>query len=517
LTQEINRKIHRASLLLFGSMMISRVIGFFRELALAHFIGATGETDVYLASFTIPDFMNYLMAAGALSVSFIPVISPYVNKGEKEKSERLFRSVASWMGALFLVLLVLAEIFADHLSGLVAPGFSDDQKNLLTQLIRIILPAQFFFYWGGLANAVQQTHGQFLYTALGGIFYNMGIITFGVLLHARYGVAAFSIGVLAGAIISQGVLQWLGLRKLRYRIAPLFSFSPALRKDFKKYILLSLPIMLGFSLVVTDEWISKYFASGLETRAVSWLTYARSLMRMPVAVLGQVAGIASYPFLARLWASKSYDEYANVLVRELEKVWALAPLASILLMTHADSVTHFVYRGGKFSMSDMQHTADILRLFAWGIPFWIAQILLARAFYSAQRMWLPSLLGTALSIAIIPLYQLWAKRFGVEGLALASTVGICIYTFVLWVLLRLHFKKVAPQFSFKKFYLFLFAWGAAVVVAWFLSQGCLALGLYQGTRLSGLLDAGVTTVVLGVFGILCLRTVFKRLTNGALF
>lgn len=498
-------------------MLISRVIGFFREWALAHIVGATGETDVYLASFTVPDFMNYLMAAGALSVSFIPLVSPYVNSGEKEKAERLFRGVSSAAGLVLLVLLLLAEVFADALATVVAPGFSTDQLALLATLIRIILPAQFFFLWGGLANALQQTHGNFLYTAFGGIFYNLGIVTFGILLHARYGIAAFSIGVLVGAAVSHGLLQWWGLHKLGISARPLFRFTPELWVDFKKYVWLSLPIALGFSLVVTDEWISKYFASQLESRSVSWLTYARTLMRVPIAVLGQVAGIASYPFLTRLWAAGSYDDYGKVLTREMKKVWALSPLASILLITHAEPITHFIYRGGKFTAEDMVNTADILRNLSIGIPFWISQIMLSRAFYSARKTWLPPLMGGILSLLMIPVYRYFANESQVEGLALASSIGIFLYTVVLWVLLHFHLKKHNPAFSFRGFYLFIVSWSVVVVMSWYLSQFCLLFGLYQGTRLTGLLDVVVTTALLGGFAFLCLRTVFKRLTGEALF
>src|SRR5262249_8088535 len=127
--EEFHKRIQRASWLLVGSILISRLIGFVREWVLAHTVGANALTDVYYASFTIPDFINYLMAAGALSISFIPLLSDYASRGEEETAQRLFRALLSWMGSLLIFFIVLAEIFARPLALAIAPGFSPDQTD----------------------------------------------------------------------------------------------------------------------------------------------------------------------------------------------------------------------------------------------------------------------------------------------------------------------------------------------------------------------------------------------------
>ena len=154
------------------SVILSRVIGFIREWVFAQTLGASSISDVYLSSFVIPDFLNYLMAAGALSISLIPILSEALQTGDHKLSEKIFRTVSTVMGLILIVLILGGEIFAFELGELIAPGYNSDQKQLLATLLRIILPAQFFFYWGGLAMSVQQTHGKFLYSALSPIFYN---------------------------------------------------------------------------------------------------------------------------------------------------------------------------------------------------------------------------------------------------------------------------------------------------------------------------------------------------------
>lgn len=514
---ETKKSIHRASLLLMGSILISRVIGFFREWVLSQTVGATSTTDVYYASFTIPDFINYLMAAGALSISFIPILNEYRARDDEETGKKVFRAIATWSGTLLFVFLVLSMIFARHLAYWVAPGFSPDQLDLLTTLLRIILPAQFFFYWGGLAVSVQQTYGRFFLPAIAPIIYNVGIISFGLLMYRSHGVLGFSIGVTVGCFFSHGILQWIGIRKLGFTALPSFALDDEIKRAMKKYLWLTLPISLGFSIVVADEWISKYFASEMETRAVSWLSYARTQMRIPVAIIGQAAGIASFPFLSRLWASAKYDDYMNGLLREFAKIWILGPLAVTLLYTHALPITDFIYGGGKFTQEDLFATSDTLRMFAFGVFFWILQIPLSRGFYAAQKTWLPSMVGTVLCFLLIPVYAHLGRLYSYMGLAMAGSIGVGLYCVVLAVLLWRHLRKFAPQFNFAPYLKFFFAWAGVCVVFVGIAIALNELPLYQQTRLSALAHVLAGGGVIGGLGLVASRLLTKRLLGETLF
>jgi putative peptidoglycan lipid II flippase len=506
-TGDVQRRIKKASYLLMGSILLSRVVGFFREWVLAHTIGANGVTDVYYASFTIPDFLNYLMAAGALSISFIPVLSSMVSAGKDEAARRLFRVTITFMGLALLVLVVIAEIFAYHLAQWVSPGFTAPQLEMLTYLIRIILPAQLFFFFGGVATAVQHTHGQFIYAALSPIVYNLGIIVFGLLMQSEHGVVGFSVGVLVGAAVGHGLLQWWGLRKLRYSVLPDFRPSAEVWEGVKRYLWLSVPIMVGFSIVVTDEWFSKYFASSLGPASVSYLQYARTQMRIPVAVIGQAAGVASFPFLARLWSSGEYEAYGRTLLREIQKLWAASLAATILFVTHAE----------QFTDVDVYATAGVLRYFGLGMFFLTVQGLFSRGFYACQKTWLPSLVGGITSVLSVGLYWYLAREWQVRGLALAGSLSFAFYGITLWFLLRAHLRKNCPALALGPFYRFCGAWAFVGTGLWAASVGVLHLGVYRGTRLTAALDIGVATVVVAGLSLLLLRKVFARSTGGALF
>lgn len=514
---EVRKNIQRASLLMMTSVILSRVIGFFREMAIARLMGATSDTDVYYASFTIPEFLNYLVAAGALSVSFIPMLSDYIASNKKDFGNLVFRSLSTWLGLTLCLLILIAEIFAPELGLLIAPGFSASQQHTLTVLLRIILPAQFFFFWGGLAVAIQQTHGRFFIPALSPLLYNAGIILGGLLLHKIYGIAGFSIGVLIGAVVSQGIIQWWGVHKLGYSVLPYFKITNEIKAALKRYLWLSLPIMLGLSLVVTDDWIAKYFASSMSKGTVSWLSYARTEMRIPIAIIGQAAGIASFPYLARLWSEKKYSDYGATLLKEIEKLWALAPLASIIIIEHALPITHFIYGGGKLTQTDLVHTAQALQIFGLGIFFWTAQILLSRGFYACQITWIPSLIGTILSIILIPMYRYLGTVWTYKGLALAGSIGIVIYTLLLSLLLKAHLKKYCPKLPLTEFFKFFALWTGFLIIIFAISKAITYLGIYHETQLSALVHLAVVALATCPLAFWVQRLISRRIYKVSLF
>ncbi len=493
------------------SVILSRIIGFIREWVFTQTLGASVTTDVYLSSFVIPDFLNYLMAAGALSISLIPILSECLSHKDNKLSERVFRTISTTMGLFLMGLILLGEIFAEELGGWIAPGYGLEQKILLAKLLRVILPAQFFFYWGGLAMSVQQTHGKFIYSALSPVFYNIGIILSGLLLYQQLGVMGFSVGVFVGSFFGHGVLQWWGLKKLGYSCLPSLDFSEDILVRFKRYLWVTFPIMLSFSLVVTDEWISKYFGSFLQPKAVSYLSYARTEMRIPIAVIGQAAGMASFPYLSRLWSDKNYSQYVDTLLGELSKLWALGPIAAVLVVFNAVPLTHFIYGGGKLTPYDLQQTATLLEIFGIGIFFWASQILLSRGFYAAQRTWLPSLLGTVLSGVMIPVYYYLSQKYSYFGLATAGTIGIFIYCLLLWMMLKAHIAQVVPNYDYSNFYGFFLKWSLVILVLGLLTVLITRLGLYQGTRLSALVELCIVGGVVGGGTIFLLKRYFPKI------
>lgn len=426
------RQMGRAAALMMASVFLSRILGYARDAVIAWQHGATPETDAYFVAFTIPDFLNYLLAGGSLSITFIPIFARYVEEGREEEGFRSFSAIATVMGIAMVFFIVLGEFLAARIIPLIAPGFPPDQVGTAARLTRIVLPAQIFFYLGGLLMAVQYARKQFFLPALAPLVYNVGIIAGGLLLGREHGMAGFAWGVVAGSFLGNFALQLYGARRGGLPFSPRIDLSDP---GFREFVRLSIPIMLGFSLVVVDEWTTRVFGSFLLAGAITWLNNARRLMQVPVGIFGQASGVASYPFLAGLAARGRKEEMWDTLSVTLRWVFLVSAGVAAMAFVLSREAVLLVYQRGAYAIDDTLRTAEALSAFCIGIPFWCAQAIVARGFFAMRDTWTPTLVGTAAWVVALPAYYLLQQSFGVFGLALASTAGILLYAGALYGIL----------------------------------------------------------------------------------
>ena len=290
--------------IVMAGVLLSRILGFVREWTVAHQMGSNAATDAFYAAFTLPDFLNYLVAAGSLSVTFIPVFAKYVAEGKEDEGWHVFSTVVTFMGLAVTALVIAGEIWAGKLVSAIVPGFNPAEKERVVFLTRIMLPAQICFYEGSILSAVQYAKNQFVIPSLAPLIYNIGIILGGVLLASRIGMTGFAVGVLGGAIAGNFLLQIYGATRAGSKYRPSLDLR---HPGFKMFIKLAIPIMLALSLSFTDDWIIRWFGSYLQPAAITWLSYAKTLMRVPLGVAGQAVGVASFPVMATLYSEKKFD------------------------------------------------------------------------------------------------------------------------------------------------------------------------------------------------------------------
>jgi putative peptidoglycan lipid II flippase len=414
------------------SVFLSRVLGFFRDWTLAHQIGSNALTDAYYAAFTIPDVLNYLLAGGALSITFLPVFLEYFSSERQEEAWRVFSVVLSFLCSVLVLLILLAEVYAPVLTPWIAPGFDPLQQALVTHLTRIMLPAQAFFFIGGILSAVQYAQGKFVIPSLAPLIYNAGIISFGALLSSRLGVDAFSWGVLAGSLVGNCLVQIYGARRLSAQ----FRFTLAVQHPgFRRYLRLTIPIMLGFSVIFVDDWAIRWFGSYLQAASISWLNYAKRLMLVLVALTGQAAGVAAYPILARLAAQKKWDEMRGSLEDALRHVMLAVIPISVLLTLLARPAVYLLYSRTRLTTGDLDQTALALEIFLISAVAWGTQSIIGRGFYALGDTLTPTVIGSLLALASMPVYWLGQRYCAHLGLAAASSIGVITYTAVLWAVL----------------------------------------------------------------------------------
>jgi len=422
----------RAAALMMASVFLILIMGYARDAVIAYQHGATTETDAYFAAFTIPDFLNYLLAGGSLSITFIPIFARYLADGKEEDGYRSFSAIATIMGVAMVLFVILGEFLAERLIPLIAPGFPPDQIALAARLTRIVLPAQIFFYIGGLLMAVQFAHNRFLLPATAPLIYNAGIIAGGLALGPFVGMAGFAWGVLAGSFLGNFAVQAYGARKSGLKFFPRIDFADP---GFREFVRLSIPIMLGFSLVVVDEWMTRIFGSFLLAGAITWLNNARRLMQVPVGIFGQASGVASYPFLSAQAARGEKEAMWETLSATLRWVFFVSCAAAAVTGVLSREVVLAVFKRGAFTIDDTISTASALAAFSIGIPFWCGQAIASRGFFALKDTWTPTLVGTGAWLLSLPAYYFLRQKLGVFGLALASSIGIFLHATALYGIL----------------------------------------------------------------------------------
>src|SRR5882724_12822630 len=313
-----------ATVLLVSTILLSRVVGFLREMYIAWAFGATKITDAYLAGFTIPDWVNYLVAGGTASITFVSIYTRFLAEKREDEARKTFSAVITIMTVVLGIAVIAAEIFAPQLNRLMFGKFDPQHFALCVHLTRILLPAQLFFYVGGVVSAVLLSRRMFLLPAIGPLLYNLFIILGRIILAHRFGIASLAYGALAGSFAGPFLVNAIGARQVGtgYRLS--FNLqNPA----FREWVRLSIPLMLRVSLVTADDWSLRYFGSG-GMGTIPRLNFAKRLFAVPIAVLGQATSQASLPFFAKLFGEKRMREFADTVNGSIYRIVATSLLAT---------------------------------------------------------------------------------------------------------------------------------------------------------------------------------------------
>ena len=394
--------------------------------------GVGMEADAFNAAFVLPDMISYFLVGGAASITFVTILTRYRETGREEEGQR---SLSVILTTMFLVLgaaIVLAEIFAPLYIHWWFYGFDPVKAALCVRLTRIVLPGQLCFFAGGVFGAVLLVRKQFSVQAFSPLIYGLGTIVGGILLVHRMGISSLAIGTLAGAFLGPFLLNAIFARRAGTRYRPILDWrDPGLRE----WARLSLPLIVGVSLVSADSWIIAHFASKT-AGAVSLMTYAKQLFAAPMTILAQAAGAASMPFFASLWSKQRHYEFATSVADSVSRVAALGLLVASMMVVLGLPAIELIYLGGRFSAADCRVCAGYFAVFSISLFLWSAQAIYARAFYAAGNTFHPMAAGTVITLVSLPIYYSLYHRYGAIGLAVASDLGIAMQTVALAVLLH---------------------------------------------------------------------------------
>jgi putative peptidoglycan lipid II flippase len=412
----VYKKVGIAAVVMMVSVFLSRLIGLLREMTIAWRAGAGPEVDAYQIAFILPEILNHVVASGFLSVTFIPLFTRrLITHGEAE-AWRVFSILLCIFGSAALMGVGISMAFAPQLVAWAAPGLEDPEAlAAAVRMTRIILPAQVFFFAGGLLMAVQFAREHFFLPALAPLIYNLGIIAGGLLLGPWLGIEGFAWGVLAGAFAGNLLVQWVGVRRLGLRFQPAWVWR---HPDVREYLRLTLPLMVGLTMTFSTEFFFRFFGSYLPAGSIAVLNFSLRMMLILVGVFGQAVGTASYPFMARLAAEQRMDELNRLLNRTLRYLALVIPF-SALLMVLSPEVVRILFQRGRFDPAATRITAEVLVWFLAGAFAFAAYTVVVRGYFATRDTLFPAVFGTVAVLVSLPLYPLGIALMGVEGVALA--------------------------------------------------------------------------------------------------
>jgi putative peptidoglycan lipid II flippase len=412
----VYKKVGIASVVMMVSVFLSRVIGLLREMTIAWLAGAGPEVDAYQIAFILPEILNHVVASGFLSVTFIPLFTRRLIEHGEAEAWRVFSILLCVFGSVAMMGVGASMAFAPQLVAWAAPGLQDPEAlAAAVRMTRIVLPAQVFFFAGGLLMAVQFAREHFFLPALAPLIYNLGIIAGGLLLAPWIGIEGFAWGVLAGAFAGNLLVQWVGVRRLDLRFQPAWEWR---HPDVREYLRLTLPLMVGLTMTFSTEFFFRFFGSYLPAGSIAVLNFSLRVMLILVGIFGQAVGTASYPFMARLAAEHRLDELNQLLNRTLRYLALVIPF-SALLMVLSPEVVRILFQRGRFDLAATRITAEVLVWFLAGAFAFAAYTVVVRGYFATRNTLFPAVFGTVAVLASLPLYPLGIALMGVEGVALA--------------------------------------------------------------------------------------------------
>ncbi|HEY5152506.1 MAG TPA: murein biosynthesis integral membrane protein MurJ [Candidatus Saccharimonadales bacterium] len=420
--------ISNIAILLIGTSFAGQLLGFLRTKLVNSNFPTTGphSTDAYFAAFNIPDLFFFTLAAGALGVAFMPVLSDRFYKGDRkgmwELSASLMNLLAIIMAVVAIIMLLFAKFLIRHI---VAPGLSPEQLNTAATIMRLLAFNPLLFTISGILTSVQQTMGRFFFYAVAPLFYNTSIIISIFVFKHNIGLVGLGVGALIGGIL-QLLIVICGLWKTNFRWWPHIAWH---NRDFHIILHNLPPRSLDQGVDQVENIVETHIASGLGTGNITYYNNAFILSTAPILLIGTAISTAAFPRLNSRLSQGRPDLFRRDFLTVLRAmIWISAPLVVICYFTRG-YLARLIYSNGS------PQIATVFGFLTLAIFFRIQYSIISRWFYAQKDTVTPllvSLFTIGLNIFLaVTLSRPAPQGYGVAGLALAQSIVAMVEVFIL--------------------------------------------------------------------------------------
>ncbi len=421
-----------------GNTLLSRILGFVRDLVLARLFGADAATDAFFVAFRIPNFLRRLFGEGAFATAFVPVLTEYKETRSYEDLKGLVDHVAGTLGLVLLVVSLVGVVAAPLVVSLFAFGWvlegADEKLALAASMLQLTFPYLFFISLTAFAGGILNAHNRFAVPAFTPVLLNLCLIGAALWLSPWM---AEPVTALAWGVLIAGVVQFTFQLPFLHRLKLLP--RPRVRRDHEgvgRILKLMVPALFAVSVVQINLLLDTVLASFLQTGSISWLYYSDRLMEFPQGVLGVALGTVILPALSRGHAAKDPVAFGRTLDWGLRTTVIFGLPAAVGLAVLAGPMIATLFLSERFDFHDVVMARQSLVAYASGLLAFILIKVLAPGYYSRQDTRTPVRIGIIAMVVNMGFNLALVLPLQHAGLALATSLSAFVNAGLLYRGLR---------------------------------------------------------------------------------
>ncbi len=420
-----------------GFTMLSRILGFVRDILVAAILGAGPVADAFFIAFKFPNVFRRLFAEGAFNAAFVPLFAGKLEEENGDKVAKAFGEQAfAFLFWVLLTLLIVMELSMPWAMRLFAPGFMDDPAkfDLAVHLTRITFPYLLFISLVSLMAGVLNSLNKFAAAAATPVLLNICLIgaVLGLTPYMETPGHALAWGVFGAGIVQFIWMFWNGVKnKMGLKLG-----WPRWNADVKTMVARIIPGAVGAGIYQVNMLVDMIIATLLPTGSISFLFYADRINQLPLGVVGVAVGTALLPMMSRQLRSGDETGAMNSLNRALEFSLLLTLPAAAAYMVIADPIVSILFERKEFVASDTQATAAALFVYALGLPAYVLNKALTPGFFARGNTKTPVKIAAVCMAVNIAFNLLLMGPFLHVGLAMATVISAWVNTLLLAIVLR---------------------------------------------------------------------------------
>ena len=462
--------------------LISKVLGFARELILASNFGASDITDAYLTALNIP-VVIFAGVSASLATTYIPMFYSVKEKEGKSGVHKFTDNVYSIVVLCSLVLIAIGFTLTPYIVKLFAVGFKGDILNLTVNFSKILMPAMLFLAINSIQSAYLQANGKFYLSAASTIPFN--VICIAAIIIGANSNAYVMVYMTLFAYIAQMIFQLIFVKNDGFKYKLYVNFKD---ENIHKLLYLVIPVFLGSYVDQINTMINRSLASTIEVGAITALNYAAKLNVFATGIIVMSLSTVLYPILSRLYSEKNMDLFKKYVTKSVNLVVVFMIPITFMTMVLANPIVKILFEKGSFNSHDTYLTSTALFYYSIGMVAYGVRDVLSRTFYSLQDTKTP-VKNAAISVLFNIVFSVvLVKIMGIGGLALSTSMAGIIAALLLGISLRKKIGKLGMKNTIKNF--------IKVQVA------SLVMGMFMNLFFDKVYSMGLNIIYISIFSVI---------------